>query len=313
MAVAKSIRTKPNLTIRQGDFALSTRIDQVGVEERASRFTKRSIKNDAKENGLKLVLNMIDLTTLEGKDTDGKVKQLCYKAMHPHDALADIPTVAAICVYPSMVKVAKKALGDSGIKVASVATAFPSGQAPRDIKIRDTKYAVNEGADEVDMVISRGKFHSGEYNFVFDEIASIKEACGDARLKVILETGELGTFDKVRRASDIAMHAGADFIKTSTGKIAPAATMPVTLVMLEAIRDFYYKTGKMIGMKPAGGISRSKLALHYLVMVKEVLGEDWMSNEWFRFGASSLANDVLMQLMKLKTGQYQSANYFSVD
>ena len=313
MAVAKSIRTKPNLTIRQGDFALSTRIDQVGVEERASRFTKRSIKNDAKENGLKLVLNMIDLTTLEGKDTDGKVKQPCYKAMHPHDALADIPTVAAICVYPSMVKVAKKALGDSGIKVASVATAFPSGQAPRDIKIRDTKYAVNEGADEVDMVISRGKFHAGEYNFVFDEIASIKEACGDARLKVILETGELGTFDKVRRASDIAMHAGADFIKTSTGKIAPAATMPVTLVMLEAIRDFYYKTGKMIGMKPAGGISRSKLALHYLVMVKEVLGEDWMSNEWFRFGASSLANDVLMQLMKLKTGQYQSANYFSVD
>ena len=313
MAVAKSIRTKPNLTIRQGDFALSTRIDQVGVEERASRFTKRSIKNDAKENGLKLVLNMIDLTTLEGKDTDGKVKQLCYKAMHPHDALADIPTVAAICVYPSMVKVAKKALGDSGIKVASVATAFPSGQAPRDIKIRETNYAVNEGADEVDMVISRGKFHAGEYNFVFDEIASIKEACGDARLKVILETGELGTFDKVRRAIDIAMHAGADFIKTSTGKIAPAATMPVTLVMLEAIRDFYYKTGKMIGMKPAGGISRSKLALHYLVMVKEVLGEDWMSNEWFRFGASSLANDVLMQLMKLKTGQYQSANYFSVD
>ena len=245
MAIAKSSQM-------MHDFSLSPRIDQVGVEERASRFTKRSIKNESKENGLKLVLNMIDLTTLEGKDTDGKVKQLCYKAMHPHDALADIPTVAAICVYPSMVKVAKKALGDSGIKVASVATAFPSGQAPRDIKIRDTKYAVNEGADEVDMVISRGKFHSGEYNFVFDEIAAIKEACGAARLKVILETGELGTYDKVRRASDIAMHAGADFIKTSTGKIQPAATMPVTLVMLEAIRDFYYKTGKMIGMKPAG-------------------------------------------------------------
>lgn len=306
MAIAKPLQIVHN-------FSLSPRIDQVGVEERASRFTKRSIKNESKENGLKLVLNMIDLTTLEGKDTDGKVKQLCYKAMHPHDALADIPTVAAICVYPSMVKVAKKALGDSGIKVASVATAFPSGQAPRDIKIRDTKYAVNEGADEVDMVISRGKFHSGEYNFVFDEIAAIKEACGDARLKVILETGELSTFDKVRRASDIAMHAGADFIKTSTGKIAPAATMPVTLVMLEAIRDFYYKTGRRIGMKPAGGISKSKLALHYLVMVKEVLGEDWLNNEWFRFGASSLANDVLMQLVKLKTGQYQSANYFSVD
>jgi deoxyribose-phosphate aldolase len=299
-------------------FSLTPHIDQVGVEERASRFTKRSIKKESKLNGLKLVLNMIDLTTLEGKDTDGKVKQLCYKAMHPHDAYTqltgeELPTVAAICVYPSMVKVAKKALGDSGIKVASVATAFPSGQAPMDIKIRDTKYAVNEGADEVDMVISRGKFHSGEYNFVFDEIAAIKEACGEARLKVILETGELGTLDKVRRASDIAMLAGADFIKTSTGKIQPAATMPVTLVMLEAIRDFYYKTGKMIGMKPAGGISKSKLALHYLVMVKEVLGEDWLNNEWFRFGASSLANDVLMQLVKEKTGLYQSANYFSAD
>ncbi len=295
------------------DFSLTPRIDQVGAEERASRFTKRSIKKESKMNGLKLVLNMIDLTTLEGKDTEGKVKQLCYKAMHPHDSIPGIPTVAAICVYPSMVKTAKKALGDSGIKVASVATAFPSGQAPTDVKIRDTRYAVNEGADEIDMVISRGKFHAGEYNFVFDEIARIKEASGDARLKVILETGELGTFDKVRRASDIAMHAGADFIKTSTGKIQPAATMPVTLVMLEAIRDYYYKTGKMIGMKPAGGISKSKLALHYLVMVKEVLGEDWLSNEWFRFGASSLANDVLMQIAKEKTGVYQSANYFSVD
>lgn len=295
------------------DFGLSPRIDQVGVEERASRFTKRSIKKDTKLNGLKLVLNMIDLTTLEGKDTDGKVKQLCYKAMHLYDALPGLPTVAAICVYPSMVKVAKKSLGDSGINVASVATAFPSGQAPKEVKIRDTKYAVEQGADEVDMVISRGKFHAGEYNFVFDEIATIKEACGDARLKVILETGELGTMDKVRRASDIAMHAGADFIKTSTGKIQPAATMPVTLVMLEAIRDYYYKTGRMVGMKPAGGISKSKLALHYLVMLKEVLGEDWMNNHWFRFGASSLANDVLMQLMKEKTGVYQAANYFSVD
>lgn len=308
MVAAKSIISLP-------DFSLSPRIDQVGVEERASRFTKRSIKNESKMNGLKLVLNMIDLTTLEGKDTEGKVKQLCYKAIRPlaDDVMPDIPSVAAVCVYPTMVKVAKKALGDSGIKVASVATAFPSGQAPRDIKIRDTKYAVNAGADEVDMVISRGKFHAGEYNFVFDEIAAIKEACGEARLKVILETGELGTFDKVRRASDIAMHAGADFIKTSTGKISPAATMPVTLVMLEAIRDYYYKTGRMVGMKPAGGISKSKLALHYLVMVKEVLGEDWLNNHWFRFGASSLANDVLMQLVKGKTGLYQAANYFSVD
>ena len=295
------------------DFSLSPHIDQVGVEERASRFTKRSIKKESKLNGLLLTLNMIDLTTLEGKDTDGKVKQLCYKAMHPYDAIQGLPTVAAVCVYPSMVKVAKKALDGSGIKVASVATAFPSGQAPRDVKIRDTKYAVANGADEVDMVISRGKFHAGEYNFVFDEIASIKEACGEARLKVILETGELGTYDKVRRASDIAMHAGADFIKTSTGKIQPAATMPVTLVMLEAIREFYYKTGKMIGMKPAGGISKSKLALHYLVMLKETLGEDWMNNHWFRFGASSLANDVLMQIVKEKTGLYQAANDFSVD
>lgn len=295
------------------DFSFTAHVDQVGIEERASRFTKRSIKNESKLNGLMLALNMIDLTTLEGKDTDGKVKQLCYKALHLHDAYPGLPTVAAICVYPSMVKVAKKALGDSGVKVASVATGFPSGQAPLEVKIRDTKYAVASGADEVDMVISRGKFLEGEYNFVFDEIAAIKEACGEARLKVILETGELGTYDKVRKASDIAMYAGADFIKTSTGKISPAATMPVTLVMLEAIRDFYYKTGKKIAMKPAGGISKSKLALHYLVMLNEVLGEGWMSNEWFRFGASSLANDILMQLMKLKTGVYQSADYFSID
>jgi deoxyribose-phosphate aldolase len=295
------------------DFTQTPRIDQVGVEERAARFTKRSLKNDTKLNGLLLALNMIDLTTLEGKDTDGKVKQLCYKARHLHDAYPGLPTVAAVCVYPSMVGVAKKALGDSGIKVASVSTAFPSGQSTRDVKIRDTKYALSKGADEIDMVISRGKFHQGEYNFVFDEIAAIKEVCGDARLKVILETGELGSLDKVRRASDIAMYAGADFIKTSTGKIQPAATMPVTLVMLEAIRDFYYKTGKKIAMKPAGGISKAKAALHYLVMLNEVLGSDWMNNEWFRFGASSLANDILMQLMKQKTGVYQSAEYFSMD
>lgn len=299
------------------DFSAPVHIDQVGVEERASRFTKRSIKNESKLNGLMLALNMIDLTTLEGKDTDGKVKQLCYKAQHLHDAYPGLPTVAAICVYPSMVKTAKAALGNSGIKVASVATAFPSGQAPRDVKIRDTRYAVQNGADEIDMVISRGKFLQGEYNFVFDEIAAIKEACGPAnggaRLKVILETGELVTYDKVRKASDIAMYAGADFIKTSTGKISPAATMPVTLVMLEAIRDFYYKTGKKIAMKPAGGISKAKAALHYLVMLNEVLGEEWMNNEWFRFGASSLANDILMQLMKQRTGVYQAANYFSID
>lgn len=294
-------------------FSASPRIDQVGVEERASRFTKRSLKEDTKLNGLKLALNMIDLTTLEGKDTEGKVKQLCYKAYHLHDTYPGLPTVAAVCVYPSMVAVAKKALGSSGIKVASVATAFPSGQAPRDVKLRDTRYAVAQGADEIDMVISRGRFHQGEYAYVFDEIAAIKEACGAARLKVILETGELGTLDKVRRASDIAMYAGADFIKTSTGKIQPAATMPVTLVMLEAIRDFYYQTGRRVAMKPAGGISKAKAALHYLVMLHEVLGEDWMTNEWFRFGASSLANDILMQLVKQQTGVYQSADYFSLD
>ena len=295
------------------DFSIPSRIDQVGVEERASRFTKRSIKNETKTNGLLLTLNMIDLTTLEGKDSEGKVKQLCSKAMHLHEAYPGLPTVAAVCVYPSMVKTAKKALGDSGIKVASVATAFPSGQSSAEIKLLDTKLAVDDGADEVDMVISRGRFLQGDYNFVFDEIAAIKEACGKARLKVILETGELVTLDKVRKASDIAMYAGADFIKTSTGKISPAATMPVTLVMLEAIREFYYKTGIQIGMKPAGGISKSKLALHYLVMLNETLGEDWMNNHWFRFGASSLANDVLMQLMKQRTGVYQSSNYFSND
>lgn len=295
------------------DFRNSARVDQVGTEERATRFTKRSIKKESKVNGLMLALNMIDLTTLEGKDSEGKVKQMCYKAMHLLDTYPGLPTVAAVCVYPSMVKTAKKIVESSGIKVASVATGFPSGQTPHNAKINETKFAVQQGADEVDMVISRGKFLQGEYNFVFDEIASIKEACGEARLKVILETGELVTFDKVRKASDIAMYAGADFIKTSTGKVIPAATMPVTLVMLEAIRDFYYKTGKMIGMKPAGGISKAKAALHYLVMLNEVLGEDWMNNHWFRFGASSLANDLLMQLMKEKTGVYQGKEYFPID
>jgi deoxyribose-phosphate aldolase len=298
---------------RNQAFFGTPRIDQVGVEERAARFTKRSIKGDTKIQWLKLALNMIDLTTLEGKDTDGKVKQLCYKAMHLHDAYANLPTVAAVCVYPSLVAVTKKALEGSNVKVASVATAFPSGQSNRPIKINETRYAVQQGADEIDMVISRGKFHEGEYAYVFDEIAAIKEACGQARLKVILETGELGSLDQVRRASDIAIQAGADFIKTSTGKISVAATMPVTLVMLEAIRDHYYATGNMVGMKPAGGISKSKLALHYLVMLQETLGDAWMTNEWFRFGASSLANDVLMQYAKQKTGVYQSADYFSID
>ena len=291
----------------------SPSIDKVGVEERVARFQTRSIKNDSKRQGLDLVLSMIDLTTLEGKDTPGKVKQMCYKAHHLHDAYAGVPNVAAVCVYPSMVRIAKTALIGTDVKVASVSTAFPSGQSTREIKITDTKFAVDEGADEIDMVISRGKFLAGEYNFVFDEIASIKQACGKARLKVILETGELCTLDNVRKASDIAIYAGADFIKTSTGKIQPAATMQVTYTMLMAIKDYYDATGIMIGMKPAGGISTSKLALHNLVMVKEILGNNWLNNEWFRFGASSLANDVLMQIMKLETGVYQSSDYFSID
>jgi deoxyribose-phosphate aldolase len=295
------------------DFTLSPKVDKVGVEERVARFQARSIKSESKMQALKMALNMIDLTTLEGKDTPNKVRQMCYKAMHLHDVHQGLPTVAAVCVYPSMVGVAKKEVMNSDVKVASVSTAFPSGQAPLNVKLIDTKFAVDEGADEIDMVISRGKFLSGEYNFVFDEIAAIKEACGKARLKVILETGELVTLDNVRRASDIAMYAGADFIKTSTGKIQPAATMQVTCTMLEAIRDFKDATGIQIGMKPAGGISNSKLALHNLVMVKEVLGDDWLTNEWFRFGASSLANDVLMQIMKAETGVYQSSNYFSID
>ena len=288
-------------------------IDQVGVEERCARFKTRSIKADAKIYGLKLALNMIDLTTLEGKDTPGKVRQLCYKAVHLHDELPGLPTVAAVCVYPAMVAEARKHLGSSGVKIASVATAFPSGQTNLEIKLADTKQAIDAGADEIDMVISRGKFHTGNYNFVFDEIASIKEACGQKRLKVILETGELGDLENVAMASRLAIDAGADFIKTSTGKIQPAATMEVTLVMLEVIRDYYFETGKMVGMKPAGGISNAKLALHYLIMLKETLGDAWLTNEWFRFGASSLANDLLKQLVKQSTGVYQSGNYFALD
>jgi len=288
-------------------------VEQTGVEERSVRFTKRSIKGPSKMQGLELVLSMIDLTTLEGKDTPGKVNQLCTKAKHLHDHIPGLPTVAAICVYPSMVSVAKKALEGTKINVASVATAFPSGQSSLRIKLADTRLAVEQGADEVDMVISRGKFHAGEYAYVFDEIAAVKAACDKARLKVILETGELGTLDQVRKASTIAIAAGADFIKTSTGKIQPAATLPVTLVMLETIRDHFQKTGKKVGMKPAGGISKSKLALHYLVMVKETLGDVWLDKHWFRFGASSLANDVLMQVAKEKAGNYQSPNYFSID
>lgn len=295
------------------DLSNVPNVDEIGVNERVARFQTRSIKSASKIEALKLILSMIDLTTLEGMDTPGKVQQLCQKAIHLHDRMPGLPHVAAVCVYPTMVAVAKKALGDRDINVASVATAFPSGQAPLSVKLEDTRMAVADGADEIDMVISRGEFLSGHYGMVFDEILAVKEACGEAHLKVILETGELGTLDRVRRASELAMHAGADFIKTSTGKIQPAATMQVTLVMLQAIRDYYYETGRRVGMKPAGGISTAKLAVHYLVMLRETLGNAWMTPEWFRFGASSLANDVLMQLQKQATGVYQSADYFSKD
>ena len=288
-------------------------VDEVGVEERVARLSSRSIKKESKVQALKLALSMIDLTTLEGQDTRGKVTQLCQKAMHLHDALPGLPQVAAVCVYPTMVAVARQALRGTAIKVASVATSFPSGMAPLSAKLEETRVAVEAGADEVDMVISRGAFLQGEYQRVFDEIVAIKEACGAAHLKVILETGELGTLDRVRRASVLAMHAGADFIKTSTGKVQPAATLPVTLVMLQAIRDHYHATGRRVGMKPAGGIARARQAIQYLVMLRETLGEGWLTPQWFRFGASSLANDILMQLGKQQSGVYQSADYFSRD
>ncbi len=304
-----SLRAKSQLP----NLAQLPPVDATGIGERAARFQSRSIKGDAKVQALKLTLSMIDLTTLEGQDSPAKVRQLCDKAMHLHDALEGLPHVAAICVYPALVATAHDALSGSGIRVASVATGFPSGQTSRQVKIAETRYAVAQGADEIDMVISRGRFLKGDLNFVFDEIACIKDACGDAHLKVILETGELGSFDNVRKASVLAMHAGADFIKTSTGKIPSAASLPVTLVMLQAIRDYYHETGRRVGMKPAGGISQAKLAWHYLVMLRETLGQDWMTPRLFRFGASRLTNDVLMQLMRIQSGRYQSLDYFSND
>jgi deoxyribose-phosphate aldolase len=288
-------------------------VDAVAAEERAASLAKRSLKKESKVWGLKLAISMMDLTTLEGKDTRGKVFALCQKAMHPEPADRDIPHVAAVCVYPTMIPFVKQALAGSGVKLASVATGFPSGQTYTHIKVEETRETVAAGADEIDMVIDRGAFLSGDYHKVFDEIAEVKEACGPAHLKVILETGELANYDQVRRASLIAMYAGADFIKTSTGKVTVNATLPVTLVMLEAIRDFRHATGKLIGMKPAGGIATAKLALSYLVMVYETMGPEWMTPDLFRFGASSLLNDVLMQLRKEKTGAYQSGDYFTID
>ncbi len=288
-------------------------VDQIAVEERVAALAKRSIKKGAKVAGLKLAVRMMDLTTLEGKDTPGKVRAMCAKALTPQVGLDDVGPCAAVCVYPNLVPVAKEALRGSSVKVASVATAFPSGQSPLDVKLADVRRAVELGADEIDMVIDRGAMLSGDYARVFDEIAATKEACGAAHLKVILETGELGSYDVVRKASEIGIAAGGDFIKTSTGKVQPAATPAVTLVMLEAIRDHYYATGRRIGMKPAGGVRTAKQALHYLVIVKETLGDAWLTPDLFRFGASALLNDVLMQLEKERTGAYQAAEDFSKD
>lgn len=288
-------------------------VDQVMIEERAAAFTKRSIKTSAKLSGLKMAVSMMDLTTLEGKDTPGKVAYLCRKALQPLEAKYEVPSCGAVCVYPNMVKYARKFLGEnSPVHLASVATGFPSGQVPLRVKLEETRRAASDGADEIDMVIDRGAFLTGDYTKVFDEIVAVKEACGSAHLKVILETGELVTYDNVRLASQIAMEAGGDFIKTSTGKVSPAATIPVTLVMLEAIRDYFFATGIRIGMKPAGGIRNSKQALAYLVMVKETLGDDWLTPNLFRFGASTLVNDVLMQIVKTVDGNYQSLDYFSL-
>ena len=288
-------------------------VDQVGAEERAASLAKRSIKKTSKLWALDLAIRCIDLTTLEGQDTPGKVAALCGKALHPDPSDASIPAVAAVCIYPSLVRAAAARLRGTGVHVVSVATAFPSGQTFTSIKVAETKEAVAAGADEVDMVIDRGAFLSGDYQKVFDEIGQVKEACGDAHLKVILETGELGTYDNVRRASVLAMAAGADFIKTSTGKIQPAATLPVALVIMEAIRDFHRETGRPVGFKPAGGIRTAKQAIAYLVVLNETLGPEWLTPDRFRLGASTLLNDILMQIQKERTGAYQSGDYFTID
>jgi deoxyribose-phosphate aldolase len=294
-------------------------VDQVGCEARAAGLATRSIKAASKAWALDLAISMIDLTTLEGQDTPGKVRALCAKAARPDPADPTCPRVAAICVYPDMVSSARTALAGSGVAVASVSTAFPSGRAALDVKLLDTRQAVEAGADEIDMVIDRGAFLAGDFTRVFDEIAAVKKACSrsqhlpGAHLKVILETGELVTYDNVRRASWLAMLAGADFIKTSTGKVQPAATMPVTLTMLEAVRDFRDATGRQVGVKAAGGISTAKDAIRYLVMVNETVGEDWLDPAWFRFGASRLLNDLLMQRTRLATGHYSGPDYFTLD
>ena len=288
-------------------------VDAVALEARAAELAKRSIKKESKRQALELAVRMMDLTTLEGADTPGKVAALCSKAVRPDPADPSVPSVAAVCVYPNLVQVAKERLTGTGVKVASVATAFPSGQSPLAVKVADVEAAVAFGADEIDMVIDRGAFLSGRYAKVYDEIVAVKAACGEAHLKVILETGELGTYDNVRRASLLAMAAGADFVKTSTGKVPSAATLPVTLCMLETVRDVHDATGRVVGMKPAGGIRTARQAIQYLCVLSETLGPRWMTPDLFRFGASSLLNDVLMQLRKLTTGAYQSPDHFTID
>ncbi|HEU4542651.1 MAG TPA: deoxyribose-phosphate aldolase [Jiangellaceae bacterium] len=288
-------------------------VDQVGADARAAMLSTRSIKTTAKQWAIDLAISMIDLTTLEGQDTPGKVRALCAKAQRPDPSDPSVPPVAAVCVYPDLVGVAAKALDGSGIHIASVATGFPSGRTSLEVKLADTRVAVDAGADEVDMVIDRGAFLAGRYGQIFEEIAAVKQAGGDAHLKVILETGELATYDNVRRASWLAMLAGGDFIKTSTGKVAPAATLPVTLVMLEAVRDYRDATGRQVGVKPAGGIRTSKDAIRYLVLVNETAGDDWLDPDWFRIGASSLLNDLLMQRQRMATGRYAGPDYFTLD
>jgi deoxyribose-phosphate aldolase len=288
-------------------------VDQVGAEARAAGLGTRSIKTTAKAFAIDLAISMVDLTTLEGSDTPGKVRALAAKAQRPDPSDLSCPSVAAVCVYPDMVADVVAAVRGSGVHVASVATAFPSGRSSLDVKLTDTANAVAAGADEIDMVIDRGAFLAGNYELVFEQIEAVKKACGTAHLKVIFETGELATYDNVRRASWLAMLAGADFIKTSTGKVQPAATLPVTLVMLEAVRDFRRETGRQVGVKPAGGIRTSKDAIKYLVMVNEVCGDDWLSPDWFRFGASTLLNDLLLQRQKLATGHYSGPDYVTLD
>jgi deoxyribose-phosphate aldolase len=326
------LRTMSSTATTQADFSDVTRsesslrrflhglpgVDQVGAEARAAALGTRSIKTTAKEYALDLAIRMVDLTTLEGQDTPGKVRALAAKAMRPDPADTSCPATAAVCVYPDMVSTARQVLGDSGVHVAAVATAFPSGRAAMDIKLADTRDAVEAGADEIDMVIDRGAFLAGRYQQVYDEIVAVREACArqngqSAHLKVIFETGELQTYDNVRRISWLAMMAGAHFIKTSTGKVQPAATLPVTLVMLEAVRDFREATGRMVGVKPAGGIRTSKDAIKYLVVVNEIAGPDWLHPDWFRFGASTLLNELLMQRTKMKTGRYSGPDYFTLD